>query len=287
MIAIDTSTERLVLALQTRSGVITLDEPGAARASARLLPALLDMLARAGMTLADVNAIAFARGPGAFTGLRTACAVAQGLAFGAGKPVLPVDSLLIVAEDARMQADAGGGPFDVWVAMDARMQEVYAAAYRWREGGWAVLEPPRLCTPGWLAERWQVEPPQCVAGTALDAMSSQAAAGLAGDLPTGNAMRYPVTANRAAALMRIAQAAWQRGEAVDAALALPLYLRDKVAQTTAEREAARAAAVAAAPFPTSPSGATATSGSATASASNPARATAEGRPPFASNRGPS
>ena len=79
----------------------------------------------------DLDAIAFGAGPGAFTGLRTACSVAQGLAFGATLPVLAVDSLMVVAEAAREAADAGdgSGPFDVHVAMDARMDEIYAAAY--------------------------------------------------------------------------------------------------------------------------------------------------------------
>src|SRR4051794_41930640 len=99
---------------------------GGAKASAAFLPSLLGMLEQAGIGVADLDAIAFGRGPGAFTGLRVACAVAQGLAFGAGKPVLPIDTLLAIAEDAR----AGAESFDVWAVMDARMNEIYAAEYR-------------------------------------------------------------------------------------------------------------------------------------------------------------
>ena len=103
---------------------------------------MLALLAEAGCTLAELDAIAFGCGPGAFTGLRTACSVAQGLAFGAGKPVLAVDSLMLVAHDARSQHAAD----EVWVAMDARMDEIYAAAYRWLGTRWAVLS-----TPAWAS----------------------------------------------------------------------------------------------------------------------------------------
>jgi tRNA threonylcarbamoyladenosine biosynthesis protein TsaB len=233
LLAIDCSTERLCLALQRGDRVRVLDEAGGAQASAQLLPQLLALLAEAGVALADLDAIAFARGPGAFTGLRTACAVAQGLAFGAGKPVLPLDSLLVVAEDAHA---AAGGPavFDVWVAMDARMDEVYGGHYAWVDGNWTVKQPPALYDLDTLHLRWRSAPPAAVAGSALAAFG--------GRLALGAAMRHPLQKERAAALMRVAQQAWAHGDAVDAAQALPLYLRDKVALTTAERAAKAAEA---------------------------------------------
>src|SRR3954451_18934820 len=126
LIAFDTSTERMSVALQSGDRVLARDGSGGAQASTTLLPAIVGLLEEAGLALADLDAIAFGRGPGAFTGLRTACSVAQGLALGAGKPVLPIDTLLAVAEDGR-QADEQ--PQRVWVAMDARMNEVYAAQY--------------------------------------------------------------------------------------------------------------------------------------------------------------
>src|SRR4051795_9258557 len=123
LIAFDTATERMTIALRHGDRVVVHDGEGGARASATLLPAILALLDEAGIAIADLDAIAFGRGPGAFTGLRTACSVAQGLAFGAGKPVLPIDSLLVVAEAAR-----GGAPaFRTWAAIDARMDQVYAA----------------------------------------------------------------------------------------------------------------------------------------------------------------
>ena len=97
--------------------------PGAAQSSATLIPAALELLAQAGLALAELDAIVFGRGPGSFTGLRTACAVAQGLAAGAGRPVLPVDTLLAVAEEAAHQHAAAGHarPTRVSAWLDARM----------------------------------------------------------------------------------------------------------------------------------------------------------------------
>ncbi|MGS0756850.1 tRNA (adenosine(37)-N6)-threonylcarbamoyltransferase complex dimerization subunit type 1 TsaB, partial [Roseateles sp. GG27B] len=106
LLALDSSTETMALALSGPAGRLYFEAAGGPQASVRLVPEALALLARAGLSLADVDAIAFGCGPGAFTGLRAACAVAQGLAFGAGKPVLSIDSLLLVAEDARQQAVA-------------------------------------------------------------------------------------------------------------------------------------------------------------------------------------
>ena len=86
----------------------------------------------------------------------------QGLGFALGRPVLPVDSLLIVAEDARLQAGAGDG-FELWVAMDARMGEVYAGAYRWAAGLWQSPSAPALYTLDALHRAWELAPPAAVA----------------------------------------------------------------------------------------------------------------------------
>jgi tRNA threonylcarbamoyladenosine biosynthesis protein TsaB len=229
LLAFDTATEHLSIAVAARGRVLTHEAPGGAQASARLIPAILELLAQAGVTLRELDAIAFGRGPGAFTGLRTACSVAQGLAFGANKPVLPIDTLLAVAEDARAGRDA----LRVWVAMDARMNEVYAAQYEFAAGAWSTLDAPMLAAPEVLNDRWQREPPQLVAGSALAAFGSR--------LLVGPALLVPDALPRAAAMLPLARALWARGGGVDAAQALPLYLRDKVAQTTAEREAVRLA----------------------------------------------
>ena len=230
LLALDTATENMAVTLVDGERTWLAEEPGGALASMRLLPLVFELLERAGMALAELDAIAFGRGPGAFTGLRTACSVAQGLAFGAGRPVLAIDSLALVAEDAF----AHHGAREVWVAMDARMDEIYAAAYR-REGeDWRTVHAPALWPLPALVDAWRVAAPACVAGSALEAFGAR--------LPTGAALRVAAPQGRAAALARLAQAAWRRGEAQDAALALPLYLRDKVAFTTAERDAAKLAA---------------------------------------------
>src|SRR3954453_1100277 len=120
LIAFDTSTERMSVALQSGDRVLARDGSGGAQASTTLLPAIVGLLEEAGLALADLDAIAFGRGPGAFTGLRTACSVAQGLGGGAGKPVLPIDSLLVVAEAAR----SGAAAFRTWPVVDARMDQI-------------------------------------------------------------------------------------------------------------------------------------------------------------------
>jgi tRNA threonylcarbamoyladenosine biosynthesis protein TsaB len=237
VLAFDTSTDKLALALHTPQGDSTRLLAGGAQASLLLLPQLQALLQDAGLRLTDLDAIAFGCGPGAFTGLRTSCAVAQGLGLGLGLPLLPLDSLLIVAEDARLQAGLGDGA-DIAVAMDARMDEVYAGRYRWQAGRWQALQPPALYTLDALAQAWQGAHWAALAGSALAAFGARLV------LPATGA-RIEREDDRAAALLRLALAAAQAGEAVDAAAALPLYLRDRVALTTREREAARVAAGAA------------------------------------------
>jgi len=234
VLAFDTSTERLALGLQGAGGPLTLLADGGAAASATLLPHIHALLEQARLGLADVDAIAFGRGPGAFTGLRTACAVAQGLGLGLARPLLPIDSLLIVAEDARAQAASGAPEFEVGVAMDARMDEAYAGRYRWQAGCWHVLQAPALYSLAALAEAWSGEARQALAGSGLAAFGPRLA------LPAA-CRRVLSEHDRAAALLRLALQAALAGEGVDASAALPLYLRDKVALTTREREAARAA----------------------------------------------
>lgn len=237
LLAFDTSTERMALAVQTADGHWLDDAEGGAAASAALLPALHSLLARAGRVMADVAAIGFGRGPGAFTGLRTSCAVAQGLAFGLARPALPVDSLMLVAEQARQQVGGGDG-FEVAVAMDARMGEVYAARYRHAgdaDGRWQVLQAPGLWSPQALAVCWAADAPPAATGSALGLFADTLGAACP------RSRWIDAGAARAAALVVLADRAWRDGAGVDAAEALPLYLRDKVAQTTAERLALRAA----------------------------------------------
>ena len=250
LLAIDSATERLALAaiddgrapgaslVRADCHIDGLDLDGGAAASAQALPMLMALLQRLGWTFADLDAIAFGRGPGGFTGLRTACAVAQGLAWGQGIAVVPVDSLAIVAEDAARHAGLAVGA-TVWVAMDARMDEIYAGCYRdGGAAGWQPVVAPALTTPAALHAAWNDAPAAVVAGSALTVFGDR--------LDTGAAVRLPQEHGRAAALGWLAAAGLARGDGVAADQALPVYLRDKVAQTTAEREAAKAARGAAA-----------------------------------------
>lgn len=231
LLVLDTATETLHLGLGLRGRRFTRKLPGGARASEHLLPALAGLLDEAGIDWRELDAIGFGRGPGAFTGVRGACAVAQGLAFGLGLPVIAIDTLLAVAEDAR----ASGAGDAVQVAVDARMGEVYAAAYRHVGDAWQTVEAPALADPAALAARLAAEDREAwaVAGNSLSVHAGAWAAWSGG--------RWPDAAPRADALLALAEAAWRRGERLDAAQALPLYVRDKVAQTTAERERSRAA----------------------------------------------
>ncbi|ABM35106.1 tRNA (adenosine(37)-N6)-threonylcarbamoyltransferase complex dimerization subunit type 1 TsaB [Paracidovorax citrulli] len=240
LLAFDTSTDTLSIAVQRPAadgGPACLwqrSAPGGAHASAGLLPAIRELLSEAGLSFDTLDAIVFGRGPGSFTGLRTACAVAQGLAFGArggaGVPVLPVDTLLAVAEEAR----AAHGCTQVVAVLDARMDEVYAARYAWHaEGGWQAADGDTfgLCAP----EAVQVPEGHAVAGNARAAYGERLA-------PGAPAAAHVAALPTAAALLRLAPALLAAGQAVPAEGALPRYVRDKVAQTTAERAAAREAA---------------------------------------------
>lgn len=241
LLSFDTATERLCVAYSDPQQTLCHESEGGAQASAQLIPQILALLGRGGCTLTQLDAIGFGRGPGAFTGLRTACSVAQGLAFGTDKPVVAVDSLMIVAEAAR-EAAVAAGVGDVWVAMDARMDEIYAAAYRpvgGRPGRWDVLEAPALYTlPAFVARRAE----SAGRGDMRWAIAGSAIAAFGDRLPIGDAVVVDVEGGRASALARLTQALWADAGGVDAALALPIYLRDKVAQTMAERASIRSAA---------------------------------------------
>ncbi|MGE4240289.1 tRNA (adenosine(37)-N6)-threonylcarbamoyltransferase complex dimerization subunit type 1 TsaB [Ramlibacter sp.] len=225
LLAFDTSTEHLSIALswpgQGAGGPASHRGAGGAQASASLIPAIESLLVAAGLKVRELDAIVFGRGPGSFTGLRTACSVAQGLAFGSGVPLLPVDTLLAVAEDARDKA----GATRVVAVLDARMDEVYSARYELDAGRWHRRTEPAL---------WRPESLAVPAGWTL---AGNAAAAYAGRLPDGIEALPD-----ALALLRVAPALLADGHATDAAGAIPLYVRDKVAQTTEERARSRAAA---------------------------------------------
>ena len=255
LLALDTGTEFLSIALRTEGP----DGPqlqehqsaGGAKASTDLIAAVLAMLSHAGVRLRDLDAICFGSGPGSFTGLRTACSVVQGLAFGAGVPVLPMDSLLAVAEDARYAAAPDSQDIVVTALLDARMDEMYAGTYRFTQGHWQTLFPAALLRPQDLSLAMAPAdmPPQPMqplqalqVGTAAHLLAGNVFEVYAGGLPAPLLQSAQVVRAlpRAAAMLRLAPEMLAQGLAVDAAQALPHYIRDKVAKTTAERDAEKA-----------------------------------------------
>jgi len=245
LLALDTSTDMMSIAVSGghtgRPGLWQHTGAGGAQASAALIPAIVDLMARAGLDFGELDAIAFGCGPGAFTGLRTACAVAQGLAFGArvppGRPgvlVLPVDTLLAVAEEARCRHQPDGQALRVLAMLDARMDEIYAAAYAFDGQHWRQVQDYRLghpeqldLPPGWLGQGF------LMAGNVFTAYGAR--------LPVPAAMPRLTVLPSAAAMVRLAPALLGQGAAVRPEQALPTYIRDKVAQTSSERAAAKAA----------------------------------------------
>jgi tRNA threonylcarbamoyladenosine biosynthesis protein TsaB len=134
LLALDTSTEYCSVALLRGDELTHREMHAVQRHSELILPMIGELLAASGVDLAGLDGIAFGAGPGSFTGLRIACGVAQGLAFGAGLPVVPVGTLAALAQEA-------GAP-KVIACLDARMGEVYHAAYRLEGGRWSEISAP-------------------------------------------------------------------------------------------------------------------------------------------------
>ncbi|KQR90248.1 tRNA threonylcarbamoyladenosine biosynthesis protein TsaB [Burkholderia sp. Leaf177] len=231
--------------------------------STRLLPAIRELFDQAGLKLADCSAIAFGAGPGSFTGLRTATGVAQGLAFGLGIPVVPVGTLLACAEFARLHEPS---VTRVLAALDARMNEAYWADFRWDDAAndWVTLQAASLDVPG-------VIPAPDVPFT----LAGNAAAAFGDLLPIQQSAACHVDLDALPHALPVALAglrAFRAGRTVAADQAAPEYVRNKVAQTTAERLDARAAKDAAAQAASEPASKSASkSDSQTASATEPLR----------------
>ena len=220
LLAFETATKHLSIALWTDGALIERHEILPNSGAERLLPWVHELLAEASISLQQLDGIAFGAGPGGFTGLRLACGVTQGLAFGLNIPVIPISTLQALAL-------ASGEQF-VWTCLDARMNEIYAAAYE-VDGD----------------EVYELSAPICVAYGVSPAPTGEQFVGVGeGFASYGNILRerkpnlidvrpdiYPT----AAAVARLAAPKFARGEGISAAQAQPIYVRDKVALTTQER----------------------------------------------------
>ena len=222
ILALETSTEYCSVAL-SQGGMMTSRCELAGQRHSELLIAMLDgVLQDAGCRIQDVDGIAFGTGPGSFTGVRIACGAAQGLALGADLPVVGVCTLQALAQ--------ASGHDKVIAALDARMGELYLAAYEKRAGVWVTVCEPCMCLPqtapeveggGWFG-----------AGSGFAISGEALSERYAGQFSGSDGQTVP----QASAIAQLAADMFAAGLGVDAAQAMPLYLRDKVALKTHERE---------------------------------------------------
>jgi tRNA threonylcarbamoyladenosine biosynthesis protein TsaB len=221
LLAIETATDALSLAVGADGRVHETTIAAGQRQAELILGEIDALLARAGLAVADLDGVAYGAGPGSFTGLRIACGVAQGIAAARGIPVLGVSTLAAIAEEC--------GAARVIACLDARMGEVYHAAFEKRDGTLHEVIPAGLHRPDTVplppSDGWT----GCGAGFAVhrQALAARHGASL-------GALR-PEVAPSAAAVLRLAAPRFAAGEGEDAAAAAPVYLRDRVALKTAER----------------------------------------------------
>lgn len=221
ILALETSTDAGSCALWCDGAISERRCPTGRPHSETLLPLVRELLGDADVRIDQLEAIAFGMGPGAFTGLRVACGAAQGLAVASNRPLIPISSLETVA--------AMSGADQVLAVLDARMGEIYAGCYVADAGAWVLRGDIRVSAPeavmlpetsGWLAS-----------GNALAVYPA-----LTRRLEVAGIGIGPASVPDAATVVRLAADRMARGEkGIDAALAAPLYVRDKVAKTVAER----------------------------------------------------
>jgi tRNA threonylcarbamoyladenosine biosynthesis protein TsaB len=230
IIAIETSTELASAALLHEGQVVAREASGVQTHSQTILPMVQSLLADAGLSLSRCDAIAFGAGPGSFTGVRTACGIAQGLAFGLDRPVVSIVTLEAMAQACMEQT----GATDILSILDARMGEVYWAQYRF-DGTWRTIVEPALALPvDVMPDGANDSVTACGNGIAAYAAAfadRSFAAHARGDI-------LP----HASQVARLAAIALANGAGMPAHDAQPIYLRNKVALTTNERMKAKAEA---------------------------------------------
>jgi tRNA threonylcarbamoyladenosine biosynthesis protein TsaB len=221
LLALDTSTEFLSLALQLDDKIFTHFEQAGNAASELILPQIQVLLDEAKVKLTDLDGIAFGAGPGAFTGVRIACGVAQGLGFGANIPVVGVNTLLALAEASSAER--------VIACLDARMGEIYHAAFERKNNEWVELSATKVCKP---------EAAPVLACRAAGVGSGWAVYGeFLSNIYAENLDKVlPNITPTAEAILRLAKPVFAAGNAKPASEAAPIYVRNRVALTSAERE---------------------------------------------------
>jgi tRNA threonylcarbamoyladenosine biosynthesis protein TsaB len=225
LLAIETATEACSVALIHGQDIIARSEIAPRRHTELVLPMADALLAEAGIGRHALDAIAVGRGPGAFTGVRLGVSLAQGMALALDLPVITISSLAALALEAPEDEDAA-----ILAVIDARMGEIYAACYRRDDnGGLIALDDERVCTPESLqlpdAPTWQV------VGTGWATYSTLLSERFTGVLRSADGARYPQAAHVAELAMR----EFNAGRIHAPELALPVYLRDKVALTLVEQ----------------------------------------------------
>ncbi len=221
ILALETSTDRLSLALSADGKLYASDRVAGQRHAELILQEAASLLAQAGIVARDLDGIVYGEGPGSFTGLRIACGVAQGLALAIDARVLGVGTLAAIAE--------ASGEDRVIACIDARMSEVYHAIYRRQQGKWATVMAPGLYPPAGVPLPQGDDWIGCGNGFAAyaDALRQRHAGYLSRVKPE----IFPT----ATAMIRLALPRFAAGEGGEAASAAPFYLRDKVALKTSER----------------------------------------------------
>ncbi|HHQ4635161.1 tRNA (adenosine(37)-N6)-threonylcarbamoyltransferase complex dimerization subunit type 1 TsaB [Aeromonas veronii] len=219
ILAVDTATEACSAALLVGDKLFSRWEEAPRDHTRKILPMVQAVLEDAGISLSDLDAIAFGRGPGSFTGVRIGISVAQGLAFGAGVPLIGISTLAAMAQGA-YRLD---GAQQVLTAIDARMNEVYFGRYELIDGRMQLVGDEVVSEPAALIDvRGKLAGPVTCVGTGFETYG-ETLSGLADELAVSQ-VRFPAAED----MLPLARAAWLAGEAVPVEQATPVYLRDKV-----------------------------------------------------------
>ncbi|MEH8176920.1 tRNA (adenosine(37)-N6)-threonylcarbamoyltransferase complex dimerization subunit type 1 TsaB [Aeromonas veronii] len=219
ILAVDTATEACSAALLVGDKLFSRWEEAPRDHTQKILPMVQAVLEDAGISLSDLDAIAFGRGPGSFTGVRIGISVAQGLAFGAGVPLIGISTLAAMAQGA-YRLD---GAEQVLTAIDARMNEVYFGRYELIDGRMQLVGDEVVSEPAALVDvRGKLAGPVTCVGTGFETYG-ETLSGLADELAVSQ-VRFPAAED----MLPLARAAWLAGEAVPVEQATPVYLRDKV-----------------------------------------------------------